>query len=269
MDQLPSPPEIAQRMLVAVNRDDVDVRQLAALIARDQSLTARLLRLANSAFFSIRTKVTSIPQATTLLGFARVRDLVIGLSVWTALEGKSAAGRRHRRTMWMHTAMVAATAKTLAEQTGDDGAEAFAGGLLHDVGKLVLGLRLGDSYWALLEEAQESGRPAEEVETESFGCQHATVGGWLLQLWRLPPALVDGVALHHEPLMPDFGVDLPAAVAVADRLVNSTDAASGVARDEVLDEVRTFAPGLLSAETWREMYAGLAREQQAIAGIFE
>src|SRR5262245_58414477 len=83
-DQLPSPPEVAQRMLVAVNRDDVRVQDLAKLIARDQALTARLLRLANSAFFAIRSRVTSIPQAVTLLGFVRVRDLVLGLSVWTS-----------------------------------------------------------------------------------------------------------------------------------------------------------------------------------------
>src|SRR2546427_1015625 len=66
--QLPSPPEVAQRMLVAVNREDVRVGDLAKLIARDQSLTAALLRLANSAFFALRTRVTSIPQAVTLLG---------------------------------------------------------------------------------------------------------------------------------------------------------------------------------------------------------
>src|SRR5262245_42990140 len=70
--QLPSAPEVAQRMLVAVNREEARVQDLAKLIARDQSLTAALLRLANSAFFALRTKVTSIPQAVTLLGFGRV-----------------------------------------------------------------------------------------------------------------------------------------------------------------------------------------------------
>src|SRR5437870_5618694 len=88
VERLPSAPEIAQRLLVAINREDAHARHLTALIVRDQSLSARLLRLANSAFFSIRTRVTSIHHATTLLGFARVRDLALGLSVWGALEGK-------------------------------------------------------------------------------------------------------------------------------------------------------------------------------------
>jgi putative nucleotidyltransferase with HDIG domain len=266
--QLPSAPEIAQKMLVTVNRDDVTVGHLAALIARDQSLTARLLRLANSAFFALRTRVTSIPQAVTLLGFARVRNLVLGLSVWTAFDANDPAGRRYRRRMWTHTSMVAATAKMLVERTGGDSATAFAAGLLHDVGKLVLGLRLGASYWALLDEAATQSREASSVELEAFGCHHATVGGWLLQLWQLPPALVDPVALHHDPLCGEFGLDVPASVAVADRLVNATDARSGVVREEVLAEVRAFVPGLLGTDDWREVYSGIAREQQQVANIF-
>jgi len=269
VDRLPSAPEIAQRLLVAINREDTHIGHLTTLIVRDQSLTARLLRLANSAFFSIRTRVTSIQQATTLLGFAPVRDLVLGLSVWGALESKSPGARRWRRALWSHTSLVAATAKTLAERTGGDAGAAFTAALLHDVGKLVLGLRLGDSYWSMLDEAAADGHEAAAVEEAAFGCHHATVGGWLLQLWSLPPALVDAVALHHEPLVADFGLDLAAVVAVANRLVGATDPTSGVARDQVLDEIRAFAPGLLSADAWPEMYAALAREQHAVAGIFE
>src|SRR5262249_36603395 len=96
VQSLPPAPRGAQRMLVAINRDDVSLKALSALIERDQSLAARLLRLANSALFAVRTKVTGISQAVTLLGFARVRDLVLGLSVWGALEGSSAEGRRYR-----------------------------------------------------------------------------------------------------------------------------------------------------------------------------
>lgn len=268
-EQLPSAPEIAQRMLVAVNRDDSNVKELAALIARDQSLTARLLRLANSAFFAIRTRVTSISQAVTLLGFVRVRDIALGLSVWGALDSKDPAGRRYRRRMWIHSAAVAATAKVLSEHTRGDGATAFTAGLLHDVGKLVLGMRLGQSYWALLDEAVERGDSAAAIEAEAFGCHHATVGGWLLQIWQLPPALVDPVALHHEALMSDCGLDVTAAVAIADRLVSATDAQSGVTRTEVMSEVKHFAPGLLGTAEWQEMYATLVREQRAIEGIFD
>src|SRR5581483_10124562 len=255
IDRLPSAPEVAQKLLLAVNREDAHVRQLTDLIARDQSLTAKLIGLANSAFFSSRVKITSIPQATTLLGFGRVRDIVLGLSVWSTFGGKTAGARRWRKVLWSHSAMVAATAKMLSERTGTDGAEAFAAGLLHDVGKLVLGLRLGDSYWAMLDEAAESSQPVATLETDMFGCHHATVGGWLLQLWRIPTPLVDAVALHHDPLTTEFGFDVPAIVATADRLLNATDTDSGVDASTVLDELRAFAPGLLTQDSWRELYA--------------
>ena len=256
-------------MLVTVNRDDVRVEELAKLIARDQSLTAALLRLANSAFFAIPSRVTSIEQAVTFLGLGRVRDLVLGLSIWTSLDGKDPAGRRYRRAMWVHTAMVAAAAKLLAERTGGDGGMAFAAGLLHDVGKLILGMRLGASYWDLLDDAARHGQSAAAIEEATFGCHHATVGAWLLQIWQLPPALVQPVAMHHAPLTTEFGMDVTAVVAVADRLVDATDPDSGVTRDDVLAEVRDFAPGLLASEAWHQLYAGIHHEQKAVAGIFD
>src|SRR5262245_47646976 len=87
VEEPPSAPEIARRTLSTVNRDTASLNDLATLIARDQALAARLLRIANGAFYAVRGKVTSIPQAVTMLGFARVRDLVLSLSVWGALEG--------------------------------------------------------------------------------------------------------------------------------------------------------------------------------------
>jgi putative nucleotidyltransferase with HDIG domain len=248
-----------------VNREDVDTRQLTGLIARDQALTARLLRLANSAFFAVRSKVTTVQQAVTLLGFGRVRDLVLGLSVWGALDAKSPAGRRWRTTLWTHSATVAAASKLLAERAGLDGGAAFTAGLLHDVGKLVLGLRLGDSYWGMLDEAEERGESSATVEREAFQCHHGMVAGWLLQIWQLPPVLVDAVAHHHDALVSDHGVDLPLLVAVADRLVTATGGAAG---EEALAEARAVVPGLVGdGAGWREVYAGLVEERGAIGAL--
>jgi len=269
VDQLPSSPVVAQRMMLTINKEDVNVRDIATLIEKDQSLAARLLRLANSSFFATRTKVTSIQHAVTLLGFGRVRDIALGLSVWGALDGKSKSGKRYRQTLWRHAATVATASKKLADHAGLDGGSAFAAGLLHDVGKLVLGLRLGESYWTMLDEAGEVGTRACSVETEAFGCHHGTVGGWLLQLWRLPGTLADTVALHEEPLTQQFALDLPNLIGIADRLVNATDPATAVVLPEVLEEVHTFAPGLLTADYWQDLYASLVREQESVASMLD
>jgi putative nucleotidyltransferase with HDIG domain len=267
VEKLPSAPEIARRTLATVNRDDVSLHDLTLLIARDQALAARLLRIANGVFFALRGKVTSIAQAVTLLGFERVRDLVLSLSVWGALEGSSPMARRFRKRLWLHSSMVAAAARMLAERTHRDGANAFTAGLLHDVGKLVLGLRLGDTYWELLEQAAEDGGAA-EAERSALSCDHATVGGWMLQLWGMPADLVEAVALHADPLAIDQGFDTATIVAVADRLLHATDASSGTAREDVLAELRAAVPGLVDRETWRGIWSALFHEQQSLANAY-
>jgi putative nucleotidyltransferase with HDIG domain len=266
VDKLPSAPEVARRTLATVNRDTASLNDLAALIARDQALAARLLRIANGAFFAVRGKVTSIAQAVTLLGFERVRQLVLGLSVWGALEGNGATARRFRRRLWLHSAMVGAAARMLGERTRGDEAGAFTAGLLHDIGKLVLGLRLGDSYWELLEDAASDGGAA-EVERSALSCDHATVGAWLLQLWGMPAVLVDSVAFHAEPLVVTHGFDTTTIVAVADRLLHATDA-TGTTRQDVVDELREAVPGLVEGDTWREIWAALLKEEQTLAGLY-
>lgn len=268
VDKLPSAPEIAQKMLVLISKEDVDFRQLAATIQRDPSLAARLLRLANSALFALRAKVSNVPQAVTMLGATRVRELVLGLSVWGALDARSVNGRRYRKELWTHAAAVAAASRLLASSAGFDPSEAFSAGLLHDIGKLVLGIRLGDTYWSMLDEARIDRRSAAEVELQSFGCHHGVVGGWLLQLWRLPPNLVDAVALHHEPLDPAYGLDTAALIAVADRLVQAS-AAEGEESEALMEEVRRFAPGLLDDDRWRETYATIIEEQATVGGMFD
>jgi putative nucleotidyltransferase with HDIG domain len=268
VDKLPSAPEIARRTLATVNRDNASLNDLSALIARDQALAARLLRIANGAYYAVRGRVTSIPQAVTMLGFARVRDLVLSLSVWGALEGAGATARRFRRKLWIHSSMVAAAARMLAERTQKDAANAFTAGLLHDVGKLVLGLRLGDSYWELLEDSAEDGGAA-EVERTALSCDHAVVGGWLLQLWGMPPDLVEAVAFHTEAIELSHGLDTTTLIAVADRLLHATDAASGTAREDVLDELRNVVPGVVEGDAWREIWAALFKEQQALATVFD
>ena len=264
IDQLPSAPEIAQRMLASVNRDDANAKDLAALIAKDPSVTAKLLRLANSAAFALRTEVTSVQQAVTMMGFGRVRDVVLGLSVWGALDkGTSAAAVRHRKALWAHSAAVAATGKMLAERSGNDPGAAFTVGLLHDVGKMVLGLRLGDSYWEMVDDAVAHGETITTMETNAFGCHHGLVGAWLLELWKLPPSIVEAVSVYHEPLVHAFGLDLPAILTISDRLVNATDVTP------VIEEAGPLAPHLFTLEQWAELQGFMGKEQGALESVFQ
>lgn len=214
---LPAAPEIVQQVIALVGRETTNARVLGDFIGRDPTLAARILGFANSSFIAARRPVTDIGQAIVLLGVSQVRDLVLTASVWGQLGEQRGITTARRRALWVHSATVAAAARRLAADVGADGGTAFTTGLLHDVGKLVLGLRLGDSYWGMLEQAEEDGRDVAAVEREAFGCDHGTVCGWLLGMWGLPAELGDAAALHHEPVPPE--IPLVRALVLADALV--------------------------------------------------
>jgi HD-like signal output (HDOD) protein len=264
VEGLPAAPEVATGTLALLERDNCKLAELATYIGGDQVIATALLRLANSVLFGLQGRVTDLQQAVTRLGFARVRDLVVGLSVWQSFE----ENRARRYALWLHSALVAGAAKTLAQHTGRDAAAAFTGGVVHDVGKLVLGLRLGESYWRLADACKASEAELVAAERHEFGCHHGTVGGWLFQLWRLPPALVDVASRHHDRLAAGQKLDTAALVAIADRLVEGTDPISGTVRDEVFREIESIAPGLVNREQWPALYTRIAYEQQAVACLF-
>jgi len=190
-----------------------------------------------------------------LEGLANLRDVAMGFCLWQRFSGSGAAFRLHRRRLWVHAATVAAAARYLAGLAKQDTSLAFSAGLLHDIGKLVLGFRLEDRYWSVLEDAARHGQSVASIEREVFTCDHATVGAWLLQKWQLPTALVDAVGMHHDAMDAALAVDLPGIVATANKLVNATDPQSGTVEDEILEQVCTSIPGLLGMRQWQEAYA--------------
>jgi len=265
-DELPTIPEVARHLTVAVNRETTTARQLAALIQRDQALALKLLRLANSAFFSLRKPCTGIAHAVTLLGFGTVRDLVMTLSLWGSIGDSDPTTRRRRKALWLHCATVGATAKILGKKIrGVDAGEALSAGLLHDIGKLLLGLRLGSTYWEMLDVAEESGTDPTTVEHEAFGIHHGTVGKYLLQLWSLPESLCDAVAGHHDLLEVSVPVSLTQVVNAANRLVELLDPGC---EEEAGVIIETLEPGRLTADLWPELRSDIEAEQQQLAGFF-
>jgi HD-like signal output (HDOD) protein len=253
VDRLPAAPEVATRTLALLERESCSLADLAAFIASDQAIAAGLLRLANSAFFARHGHITSLSQAVSRLGFA----------VWESFDDNPA----RRYALWLHSALVAGVAKRLAERLGRDGGEAFTGGVVHDVGKLVLGLRLGEEYWALVDQcAGETALAAAEVK--EYGCHHGIVGGWLFEVWRLPHGLIETATLHHVRPARGARLDESRLVGLADRLVEATDPTSGAVADDAFREVQTVAPGLVTREQWADLYARVAGEQQAAASIF-
>ena len=225
-----------------------DGTELLTALESEGSLSAKLLRLAGGAFFGQADRVRSLPRALVLLGAPTVRNLAVGVGMWDALA--RGAGRHRAAVLWEHAVAVGVATKMLAARLrSGEPDEAFAAGLLHDVGRLVLAERFGEAYWDAVRGPDEHA-PIERLESAAFGVDHAAVGGWMLDGWRLPSAVVAAVGEHHaaEPASP-----LARVLHVADRLVEWTDRRSGALEPAARDLLARAVPPAVTVGVWEEV----------------
>ena len=260
-DDLPATPEVALAIMAIVDKEDADVADLAALVPRDPALATRLLAVSNGLYFGAARRITDIRQAVTMLGFARVREIVTTLSVGQMLRLDDA--NPEVLHTWRHSLLVAGAAKLLARGVGLRSEEAFIAGVLHDIGKLVFGLRFHDVYWGLVARAKETGQPLDVLEQATWGCHHGTVGCWLLQSWGLSGTFIEPATRHHDPLVVERDPKLWAIVNVANRLVGATND-EGELVPEVREECRPFLPKTFTPARWMRAYANLLADNDAL-----
>jgi putative nucleotidyltransferase with HDIG domain len=201
IDNLVSFPAVGVRVSQMANDPKVSAVQLGNAISQDPALTARLLRIANSAAYGLSSKVSTVSRAVAVIGTKLIRDLVLATSTINALEGIP----NELVTMenfWRHSLYCGLAARLLAERRGQKGTETlFIAGLLHDVGQLVLFRKLPqESRQALLESIEGPEELAlHAAERQVLGFDHAQVGGELLRHWHFPEVLVECAEFHHAP----------------------------------------------------------------------
>lgn len=198
---LPTLPDVVFRLHAVLDDEHASGHDVAAVIERDPALTARLLRVANSAAFSRGgDRLASPLAAIQRLGISQVRAICLVLAVVQAF------GERRRsfdpRAFWRHSAAVGAVARTLWERLhgrGPAADDAYVAGLLHDVGVLILDQFFSAEFDAVLSAREELDIPLWQQEEDQLGMDHGQVGGLLLGSWSLPAAVVDAVTSHHTP----------------------------------------------------------------------
>ncbi|MRW94226.1 HDOD domain-containing protein [Duganella sp. FT80W] len=194
---LPSLPAVVAELLSSMEQDDVDLHYLASRIARDQALTAKTLRLANSSFYGMPSKVNSIQQAMAVLGLHSVRTLVTACGVIGAVP-PSPAVPLDFHTFWREAVATAVWARALARHLRQSPDTAFTAGLLHNLGTLVLATRFPAQYAAVpawRHEHQDAS--VAEAELAVFGVDHAQAGSALAAHWKFPPAIQDAIRQQH------------------------------------------------------------------------
>jgi putative nucleotidyltransferase with HDIG domain len=198
LKQLPSLPLVVSELLSSFANDDVDVDRIATLVARDQSLAARVLRVANSSFYGLQSKVGTIHEAVVVLGFRAVRSMVLAVGMNSVFRGDQCPGFDAPAYL-RHGVAVGLAARVLAPLTKHNPELAFTAGLLHDIGELVLASNFSKPYGEALAYRKQHDLPLPEAEQAVLGITHAEVGSLLADAWRFPPVLREAVADHHTP----------------------------------------------------------------------
>jgi putative nucleotidyltransferase with HDIG domain len=213
---LPSPPAVARRLLEAVADDETSAAQLASIVEGDVALGAKVLQLVNSGFFGLATEITDLQRAIALLGIDVLKTLATFNGVVEELLPAGDAPGFSLDVFERHCGHVARIAAGLCPDRAD-ARTATSAGLLHDIGTLVLASRAPDQLAAVLALSACEQIPVHAAEHVLLGVSHATIGGYLLALWGLPPAVVEAVIGHHELPEPSTG-PTPAGVTDAVRV---------------------------------------------------
>ncbi len=217
---LPTLPTVVAKMMQIIDHPKTSARDLSALIKSDNVIAARLLKLANSAYYGLRRQVGSLDMAIVLLGFENIRNLTLSLSV---IEGfaKNWRGHFEYSEFWEHAYACGIAAQMfISEAQPEKASEAFSAGLIHDVGKLILSQFAPQHFEAVVEFIDENGCDFDTAEMAVLGVSHASLGGWLAERWNFPISLAEAVAGHHRPQNSREQNLLPWAVHAADYLVH-------------------------------------------------
>jgi HD-like signal output (HDOD) protein len=218
---VPTLPKVLERVVSALEDQDVNFERVADLIEVDQALTSQILRLANSAFYSSQGTVSRVPQALLTLGAVVTRSVVLSSTV---LDIRKVG----LRGFWEHSLGCAVAAGALAKVTGLGNAEEVtAAGLLHDLGKVVLYKELPDVFEQVVARAADEGRSFRDLERAILGVDHGDIASWLVEKWRFPACLAEPIAFHHTPARARIAGDETAMVHVANALVRGLGYGSG------------------------------------------
>jgi putative nucleotidyltransferase with HDIG domain len=198
---LPSVPALYLQMIEAIQSPNSSAQRIAEIASKDPAMSAKLLQLSNSAFFGYSHEVYSVTEAVQVLGVGTLQALALALPLFSAFDRRKCPSFPIEQ-VWDHSAQTGALARQIASShlgNAQLAEQAFAAGLLHDIGKLIMADGLPDQYTAILATARARSRPLFQVEHEVLCATHADTGAYLLALWSLPFPLVEAVAYHHEP----------------------------------------------------------------------
>jgi putative nucleotidyltransferase with HDIG domain len=243
LGDLPPLPQVAAQVLRIVADPDSTTDELQRVISSDQALASQILKIANSAMFGMVREVKTLTQAIMTLGFSTIKSVVIASSAKN-LYSRGTAGLQER-LMWEHALATALAGRAYSKRLRYARTEEiFLAGLMHDIGKSVMGIKFPDRYGAMVRAIYNDQGDFVDMELDTFGFDHAMVGEALLKSWNLAQSIEQTVRWHHEPLeTPPENRPLAALVALGNQL--ALDQKIGIGRPESLAHATSQAMEIL------------------------
>ncbi len=260
IEALPSPPSIYAELTRQLQNPESSIETIGQIVGRDPSMTAKILKIVNSAFFGLRRTMANPVDAVSYLGIDTIKMLILGIQIFQEVEPESVGMGKGFSVdqLWTHSLSTAALAKKITQIESPCQAladESFAAGLLHDVGILLFVSQFRQKFENCLELIQEGGVSLMEAEQYSFGTTHEVIGAYLLGIWGLGNTVVEAIAYHHTPdnsLVKGFCPLV--AVHVANVLVHENEASPDPKPDCDIDHTFLERIGLQSRlDDWRRV----------------
>jgi putative nucleotidyltransferase with HDIG domain len=200
LKEIKSFPQFVVDTLRKLSDSSSNASDVAASLARDEGLVLRTLKLANSAAYGMRRHIADVSEAIALLGYKNISNIVLSATVYSVMDKSLGGYALDRGELWRHSLTVGYASRYIAQTTGKGAPEeAYVGGLLHDIGKVVLNDYVRFGYGIIVKHVEEEHLPFTEAEMQVLGFDHATVGALLIERWDLPKVHYYTALYHHKP----------------------------------------------------------------------
>jgi putative nucleotidyltransferase with HDIG domain len=234
---LPTLPTVVSKMIDLVDSPRTSASMLARLISSDQALTAKVLKLANSAYYGYPREISTVNMAIVVLGFNAVKEMGLSLSVFDVFKKTASSALFDVVRFWEHSVGCGVASRMLARNFRPAIAgEAFVAGLLHDVGKVILKQYFDKELARIIEIQKENGVSLEDAEASVIETSHCQIGSWLADKWNLPKVICETILHHHNAWEATMESEFIACVQLADFLCHmSKTGQSGRLAAPILD----------------------------------
>ncbi len=273
-DGIPSSAAIVGEVIKIIYDQSSSAADLAAIIERDPPLTAKILKISNSAYYGATKKISSLQRAVVVLGFDTIKELVTTMSVVHSFFQASSSGSVDRPGLWLHSVGTARASQIISDRLGIGRSDvAYTVGLLHDIGKIVTALTYPDHYSNTVQHALENNLPIIKSERLILNIDHCMIGRILCDVWDLPGELSNALLYHHEPMDSEVkSSQLPCIVYLGNQMARK--AQIGNPGDNFMPDP---SPATLSvfgqtpkeiATNYRKTYNEFYKEKEDLIGFF-